>query len=167
MTTPVIPSCFMAFSSDPYFPFEIFNFYYTSYSYHNILTKMLNSNMQYRSNYQWKGLYRLLLWRLYMLYHSACFSPPVLHMPGWLLLERLPKRRSIWEGRVSFHFITCGNIHLLLWKSYKLYPTVPLFVATFRIHADDDNNPIFPYPLYTANSLVHVVIIICNLQLFK
>jgi len=30
ITTPVIPSCFMAFFSDPYSPFENFNFYYTS-----------------------------------------------------------------------------------------------------------------------------------------
>jgi len=28
ITTPAIPSCFMAFVSDPYSPFEIFNFYY-------------------------------------------------------------------------------------------------------------------------------------------
>jgi len=129
-----------------------------------IFFKMLNSNMQY--NYQWKGLYRLLLWCFHSLYHSACFSPPVLHVSGSLLLERLPKIRSIWEGRVSFHFITCGNIHLLLWKSYKLYQTIPPFVAMFRIHADDDNNPFFPYPLYTANSLVYVAKIICNLQVF-
>jgi len=27
-------------------------------------------------------------------------------------------------------------------------------------------NPLFPYPLYTVNSLVNFVIIICNLQVF-
>ena len=31
MTTPAIPSCFVAFFSDPYSHFEIFNFYCTSY----------------------------------------------------------------------------------------------------------------------------------------
>jgi len=30
MTTPAVPSCFVAFFSDPYSHFEIFNFYYTS-----------------------------------------------------------------------------------------------------------------------------------------
>jgi len=30
MTTPAIPSCFVAFFSDPYSHFENFNFYYTS-----------------------------------------------------------------------------------------------------------------------------------------
>jgi len=54
----------------------------------------------------------------------------ILHVSGWLLLERLLWMRSIWEIRVGF---TCGNIHLLLWKSYKLYLTVPLFAAMFRI----------------------------------
>jgi len=87
--------------------------------------------------------YRLLLWCLHMLYHalslllSSCTSHVRVAAAG-----EVAKISSIWEGRVGFRFITCGNIQLLLWKSYKLYPIVPLFVATFRIHADDDNNPI-------------------------
>jgi len=32
------------------------------------------------------------------------------------------------------------------------------------IHADDDNNPLLPYSLHTASSLVYVVI--CNLLVF-
>jgi len=111
----------------------------------------------YRCNYQWKGLYRLLLW--YVFIH--CTTQPaslllhVFHVSGCMA--------AVGEVafEVSFHYL--WNIHLLLWNSYNLCLTIPLFAAMFRIHADDDYNfsPINSFPLYTASSLV---IIICNLQ---
>jgi len=73
---------------------------------------------------------RLLLWCLHMLYHSTFFSPPVLHVSGWLLQERLSKIRSIWEGRVSFHSIIFVETYTFC---YKLYLTVPFFVGFMQM----------------------------------
>jgi len=87
-----------------------------------------------------------------MLYHALSLLPS--SCASHFRVAAAGEVAKIREGRVSFHFITCGNIQLYC---YKLYPIVPLFVATFRMHADDGNNPLFPYPLDTANSLVNFV----------
>jgi len=65
------------------------------------------------------------------------------------------------QGQILFHYLLKHTPFAL-----KIYLTVPLFVAMFRVHADDGNNPLYLYPLHTAGSLAYVVIIICNLQIF-
>jgi len=45
------------------------------------------------------------------------------------------------KGQFLFHYLWKHNY--CSENPTKLYPTVPLFVATFMIHADDDNNPLF------------------------
>jgi len=114
-------------------------------SYHNILTKMLNSNMQYRSNYQWKGLYRLLLLMSpyavpLSLLLSSCASRVRVAATGEVAKNTKHLKR---QGQVSFYYLLKHTPFALK----ILYLTVSLFVATFRIHADDDNSPLFPYPL--------------------
>jgi len=128
----------------------------------NILTKMLNSNMQYRSTVTTNG-------KAHIDYYFDVSICCACTQPASLLLCFLCQGGGCWRGcqKVGSVFVSLylwKHTTILLWKSYKLYPIVPLFVATFRIHADDDNNPLFPYPLHTANSLVNSVIIRCNLQ---
>jgi len=74
--------------------------------------------------------------------------------------EVAKNKKHLRRYRVSFHSITCGNIHLSLWKSYKLYLTVPLFVATFGIHADDDSNlPLSPVTHNVTNYYKSVFVV--------